>query len=75
MKYTLLGNTDLKISRICLGTMDYALNQGINFIVLGNWVSNESPWGVMTYLKLAKLYDHPKIVTIQNPYNLLNRNY
>jgi len=214
MKYTLLGNTDLKVSRICLGTMtwgeqnseveaheqlDYALSQGINFIdtaemysvpprpesygltetYIGTWlkkradrdkiilatkvagpgeiashvrggprlnrdnirqaiedslqrlqtdyidlyqvhwpdrstnffgqlgythnedeestpieetlsalselvkegkirylgVSNESPWGVMTYLKLAKLYNHPKIVTIQNPYNLLNRTY
>lgn len=47
MKYTTLGNTDLKVSKICLGTMtwgeqnteaegheqlDYALDHGINFI-------------------------------------------
>jgi aryl-alcohol dehydrogenase-like predicted oxidoreductase len=214
MKYTLLGNTDLKVSRICLGTMtwgeqnteaesheqlNYALNQGINFIdtaemysvppraetygstetYIGTWlkkrsdrdkiilatkvagpgeiashvrggprlnrdnirqavadslqrlqtdyidlyqvhwpdrstnffgqlgythkkdeestpieetlatlgelvkegkiryvgVSNETPWGVMTYLKLAELHNLPKIVTIQNPYNFLNRIY
>ncbi|HEC86169.1 MAG TPA: NADP(H)-dependent aldo-keto reductase [Thioploca sp.] len=214
MKYNLLGNTDLKVSRICLGTMtwgeqnteaeaheqlDYALSQGINFIdtaemyavpprpetygltetYIGTWlkkrqnrakiilathrsrprrdsppcpsrprldhdnirqaiegslqrlqtdyidlhqvhrpdrntnyfgqlgythnddeesvpieetlcsmgelvregkilyagISNETPWGVMTYLKLAEQRDFPRIVSIQNPYNLLNRTY
>jgi aryl-alcohol dehydrogenase-like predicted oxidoreductase len=38
-------------------------------------VSNETPWGVMTYLKLAEQSDYPRIVSIQNPYNLLNRSY
>lgn len=38
-------------------------------------VSNETPWGVMTYLKLAKQHNLPRIVSIQNPYNLLNRTY
>ena len=38
-------------------------------------VSNETPWGVMTYLKLAEQYDLPRIVTVQNPYSLLNRTY
>lgn len=214
MKYSVLGNTDLKVSRICLGTMtwgeqnteaeahtqlDYALNEGINFIdtaemysvppkaetygltetYIGNWlkkrqnrdkiilatkvvgpsenvsyirgglclnrhnihqavegslqrlqtdyidlyqvhwpnrstnffgqlgyihddsedsipiketmdalgelvkagkiryvgVSNETPWGVMTYLKRAAHGKNPRIVSIQNPYNLLNRTY
>ncbi|MDX1810379.1 MAG: aldo/keto reductase, partial [Gammaproteobacteria bacterium] len=47
MKYTTLGQTDIKVSKICLGTMtwgeqnteaeafeqmDYALTQGVNFI-------------------------------------------
>jgi len=47
MEYSKLGNTDLEVSKICLGTMtygdqnaeveaheqlDYALAQGINFI-------------------------------------------
>lgn len=36
-------------------------------------VSNESPWGVMRYLALAESRGFPRIVSIQNPYNLLNR--
>ncbi|WP_318444101.1 NADP(H)-dependent aldo-keto reductase [Photobacterium leiognathi] len=38
-------------------------------------VSNETPWGVMSYLKLADKHDLPRIVSIQNPYNLLNRSF
>ncbi len=38
-------------------------------------VSNETPWGVMTLLKLAEKHDLPRIVSIQNPYNLLNRSF
>ncbi|MBR9727982.1 NADP(H)-dependent aldo-keto reductase [Shewanella intestini] len=38
-------------------------------------ISNETPWGVMKYLKLAEKHDLPKIVSIQNPYNLLNRSF
>lgn len=36
-------------------------------------VSNETPWGVMECLRLAREYDLPVIASIQNPYNLLNR--
>ncbi|WP_028470542.1 NADP(H)-dependent aldo-keto reductase [Neptunomonas japonica] len=36
-------------------------------------LSNESPWGVMTFLKYAQMYDLPKVVSVQNPYSLLNR--
>ncbi|EJC6735236.1 NADP(H)-dependent aldo-keto reductase [Vibrio vulnificus] len=38
-------------------------------------VSNETPWGVMTLLRLAEKHDLPRIVSIQNPYNLLNRSF
>jgi aryl-alcohol dehydrogenase-like predicted oxidoreductase len=38
-------------------------------------LSNETPWGVMTFLQLAKEHGLEKVVTIQNPYNLLNRSY
>jgi aryl-alcohol dehydrogenase-like predicted oxidoreductase len=38
-------------------------------------VSNETPWGVAQYLKLAETRKLPRIVSIQNPYNLLNRVY
>ncbi|NQZ29867.1 MAG: NADP(H)-dependent aldo-keto reductase [Oceanospirillaceae bacterium] len=36
-------------------------------------VSNESPWGVMSFLQLAKEFDLPRIATVQNAYSLLNR--
>ncbi len=38
-------------------------------------VSNETPWGAMEYLRIAKQLGLPRIVTIQNPYNLLNRTF
>ena len=38
-------------------------------------ISNETPWGVMEYLRLARENDWPRIVSIQNPYSLLNRTY
>lgn len=38
-------------------------------------VSNETPWGLMKYLQLAQEMDLPRPVTIQNPYNLLNRSF
>lgn len=38
-------------------------------------VSNETPWGVMEYLRLAERYSLPRIVSVQNPYNLLNRSF
>ena len=38
-------------------------------------VSNETPWGVTEYLRLSEKLSLPRIVSIQNPYNLLNRSY
>ena len=38
-------------------------------------VSNETPWGVAEYLRLAREAGLPRIVSVQNPYNLLNRSY
>lgn len=38
-------------------------------------VSNETPWGVMEMLKLHETKGLPRIQSIQNPYNLLMRNY
>ena len=38
-------------------------------------LSNETPWGAMKFLQLADKLDLPKIISIQNPYNLLNRSY
>jgi len=38
-------------------------------------VSNETPWGVSEYLRLAAEKKLPRIASIQNAYNLLNRIY
>ncbi len=38
-------------------------------------VSNETPWGVAEYLRLAKELGLPRIVSIQNAYNLVNRTF
>jgi aryl-alcohol dehydrogenase-like predicted oxidoreductase len=38
-------------------------------------VSNETPWGVAQFIKHAENSRLPRIVSIQNPYNLLNRIY
>ena len=38
-------------------------------------LSNETPWGVMNYLKLSKDKNLPRMMSIQNPYSLLNRSY
>ena len=36
-------------------------------------LSNESPWGVSEFLRLAELHFLPKVVSVQNPYALVNR--
>jgi aryl-alcohol dehydrogenase-like predicted oxidoreductase len=38
-------------------------------------LSNETPWGVMQFLHYAELAGLPRIVSVQNPYSLLNRSY
>ncbi len=38
-------------------------------------VSNETPWGVSAFTQLAEQHNLPRIRTIQNVYNLINRNY
>jgi len=38
-------------------------------------LSNETPWGAMKYLQLAETHGLPRPVSIQNPYNLLNRSF
>ncbi len=38
-------------------------------------VSNETPWGISEYLRVSREKSLPRIVSIQNPYNLLNRTF
>ncbi|MBU6168419.1 MAG: aldo/keto reductase [Bacteroidetes bacterium] len=53
-----------------LQTMKKLVNEGkIRFF----GVSNETPWGLQRFIHLASLHDLPVCVSIQNPYNLVNR--
>jgi len=36
-------------------------------------LSNEQPWGLMEFLRIAKEYDLPRVASVQNCYNLINR--
>ena len=38
-------------------------------------LSNETPWGVSKFLEISENKKLPRMVSIQNPYNLLNRSY
>lgn len=38
-------------------------------------LSNETPWGTMRFITTAEAASQPRIVSIQNPYNLLNRSF
>ena len=38
-------------------------------------ISNETPWGLMEYLKHSAVRGLPRVMSVQNPYNLLNRTY
>ena len=43
--------------------------------VLHIGLSNETPWGVMKFLEIARQHNLEKVVSIQNPYSLLNRSF
>ena len=38
-------------------------------------LSNETPWGVSKYLESSKEKNLPRMISIQNPYSLVNRTY
>ena len=38
-------------------------------------LSNETPWGLSKFLEISKDNNLPRILSVQNPYNLLNRTY
>jgi aryl-alcohol dehydrogenase-like predicted oxidoreductase len=55
-----------------LGTLAELMQEGkVRFIGL----SNETPWGLMTFLKAADEPGLPRIASIQNAYNLVNRTF
>ena len=38
-------------------------------------LSNETAWGLSKFLEISKIFELPRIMSVQNPYNLLNRTY
>jgi len=38
-------------------------------------ISNETAWGLAKFLEISKTKNLPKVASVQNPYNLLNRTY
>lgn len=38
-------------------------------------VSNETPWGLLEHLRVSESAGLPRIASIQNPYNLINRTF
>jgi aryl-alcohol dehydrogenase (NADP+) len=38
-------------------------------------LSNETPWGVIEFVRLAEQHGLPRVVSIQNSYNLINRTF
>jgi aryl-alcohol dehydrogenase-like predicted oxidoreductase len=38
-------------------------------------LSNETPWGVMKFVEAAERLGLPRVVSVQNPYSLLNRSF
>tara|TARA_B100000131_G_scaffold272174_1_gene272970 strand:- start:595 stop:1221 length:627 start_codon:yes stop_codon:yes gene_type:complete len=55
-----------------LGNLETFIDQGkVRYIGL----SNETAWGAKKYLEISKNKNLPRMMSIQNPYNLLNRTY
>lgn len=55
-----------------LGALDELVKQGK---VRYAGVSNETPWGLSEYLRVSRESARTRIVSIQNPYSLLNRSF
>jgi aryl-alcohol dehydrogenase-like predicted oxidoreductase len=68
-KYDPFDNNWTPIDEV-LENLNNLVNLGkIRFIGL----SNETPWGILNFLKIAEKKKLPRVMSIQNGYNLLNR--
>ena len=55
-----------------LNTLDKIIKSGkIRYI----GISNETAWGLSKFLEISKLKKLPRMMSVQNPYSLLNRTY
>lgn len=72
LEYEHTETTDIIPIRETLSVLDKLIKKGkIRYIGL----SNETAWGTSQFLKIASENNLSKIVSIQNPYNLLNRSF
>jgi len=60
-----------EFEKVLLDLQKYIQQGKIRYVGL----SNETPWGVLNYLQLSKEKNLPRMMSIQNPYSLLNRSY
>ncbi|MFI0474260.1 NADP(H)-dependent aldo-keto reductase [Halomonas sp. HMF6819] len=70
--YTAADDQDATPLKETLGALKELVDAGK---VRAIGVSNDTPWGVMRMLQLAEEFDLPRVASIQNPYNLLNRSF
>jgi aryl-alcohol dehydrogenase-like predicted oxidoreductase len=76
----LFGNTfyDPKLER-ATASIEEQLEAFAGFVKAGKirylGLSNESPWGVLEFLRLARQKGLPVVASIQNAYSLLNRSF
>ncbi len=55
-----------------VSTLDDLVKKG----KIRHWgISNETPWGLMSYLNESRTMQSSPLISIQNPYNLLNRSF
>ncbi len=55
-----------------LNALNEVIKSGkINYLGL----SNETAWGLSKFLEISKTKNLPRVMSVQNPYNLLNRTY
>lgn len=60
-----------KIEDVLSELLKYIKSGKIRYVGL----SNETPWGVNKFLQLSKELNLPRMMSVQNPYSLLNRSY
>lgn len=70
--YTHVDNEDVTPIGDTLAALAQAVEAGK---VRAVGLSNETPWGAMRFLALAEAMGLPRMASIQNPYNLLNRTF
>ena len=70
--YTHIEEDDIIEIQEQLEVLDEFVKEGkIRYIGL----SNETSWGLMKFLSISEKYNLPRVVSVQNPYSLLNRSY